>query len=59
MGTLTRQSKVEESERVANTCGLLTEAITQIGHVQTRNRGTIGGKHCSCRSKCPSSHLPC
>lgn len=43
IGTLTRQSKVEESEMVANTCGLLTDAITQIGHVQTRNRGTIGG----------------
>jgi 2-furoyl-CoA dehydrogenase FAD binding subunit len=43
IGTLTRQSEVEKSEMVANVCGLITEAITQIGHVQTRNRGTIGG----------------
>lgn len=43
IGTLTRQSTVEQSEIVADVCGLLTEAVTQIGHVQTRNRGTIGG----------------
>jgi 2-furoyl-CoA dehydrogenase FAD binding subunit len=55
IGTLTRQSTVENSEMVADVCGLLTEAITQIGHVQTRNRGTIGG---SIVHADPSAELP-
>ncbi|OES45435.1 FAD binding domain-containing protein [Domibacillus iocasae] len=55
IGTLTRQSDVEQSEMVANVCGLLAEAITQIGHVQTRNRGTIGG---SIVHADPSAELP-
>jgi len=55
IGTLTRQSKVEKSEIVANACGLLLEAITQIGHVQTRNRGTFGG---SIVHADPSAELP-
>lgn len=55
IGTLTRQSAVENSEMVADVCGLLTEAITQIGHIQTRNRGTIGG---SIAHADPSAELP-
>lgn len=55
IGTLTRQSTVEKSEIVANACGLLTEAISQIGHVQTRNRGTFGG---SIVHADPSAELP-
>lgn len=43
IGALTRQSDLERSDKIAKYCNLLSEAIPQIGHVQTRNRGTVGG----------------
>lgn len=43
IGALTRQSDVESSEIIGKYCGLLKKAINHVGHVQTRNRGTIGG----------------
>ncbi|PLS16020.1 xanthine dehydrogenase family protein subunit M [Bacillus sp. M6-12] len=43
IGTLTRQSEVEHSLLIKEKCGLLSEAVPFIGHVQTRNRGTFGG----------------
>ncbi|WP_017729039.1 FAD binding domain-containing protein [Halalkalibacterium ligniniphilum] len=55
IGTLTRQSVVETSEEVKKYCGLITEAIPKIGHVQTRNRGTFGG---SIVHADPSAELP-
>ncbi len=43
IGTLTRQNRVETSDLIRQHIGLLSEAVPFIGHVQTRNRGTIGG----------------
>lgn len=43
IGAMTRQREIEFSDIVAKHCPLLSEAILQVGHRQTRNRGTIGG----------------
>jgi 2-furoyl-CoA dehydrogenase FAD binding subunit len=43
IGALTRQAEVEKSDTIHKHLGLLSEAVPYIGHVQTRNRGTIGG----------------
>ena len=43
IGAMTRQRAVETSAVVRERCPLLAEAMPQIGHVQIRNRGTIGG----------------
>ena len=46
IGAMTRQRDIEFSDLVKVKCPLLHEAIMQIGHRQTRNRGTIGGSLC-------------
>jgi carbon-monoxide dehydrogenase medium subunit len=46
IGAMTRQRDLELSEVVRRRCPLLHEAIRQVGHVQTRNRGTVGGSLC-------------
>ncbi|MEJ9151465.1 xanthine dehydrogenase family protein subunit M [Bacillus smithii] len=43
IGALTRQAEVERSDVIQKHLGLLSEAVPNIGHVQTRNRGTFGG----------------
>ncbi|MEE2954859.1 MAG: xanthine dehydrogenase family protein subunit M [Pseudomonadota bacterium] len=43
IGAMTRQRELEFSEIIKKKCPLMYEAIFQIGHRQTRNRGTIGG----------------
>src|SRR5665213_1585305 len=43
LGAMTRQRDIEFSDIVRERCPLLYEAIAQIGHRQTRNRGTVGG----------------
>jgi aerobic carbon-monoxide dehydrogenase medium subunit len=43
LGPMTRQRAVETSAAVAAACPLLVDAIRHIGHVQIRNRGTVGG----------------
>ena len=55
IGAMTRQRAVETSALVRAHCPLLTEAMPQIGHVQIRNRGTIGG---SLAHADPASELP-
>ncbi len=55
IGAMTRQRQVERSADTANGWPLLTEAIRYIGHVQIRNRGTIGG---SLAHADPSAELP-
>ncbi len=42
-GALTRQRAAERSPLVAERCPLLRDALRLVGHVQIRNRGTIGG----------------
>jgi aerobic carbon-monoxide dehydrogenase medium subunit len=46
VGAMTRQRELEFSDLVARRFPLMHEAIQQIGHRQTRNRGTIGGSLC-------------
>ncbi|GAX90025.1 FAD binding domain-containing protein [Effusibacillus lacus] len=43
IGALTRQREVERSGLVREKSPLLSEAVPFIGHMQTRNRGTVGG----------------
>jgi CO/xanthine dehydrogenase FAD-binding subunit len=42
-GACTRQCLVERDEALAARVPLLRQALAWVGHVQTRNRGTIGG----------------
>jgi carbon-monoxide dehydrogenase medium subunit len=46
IGAMTRQRELEFSELIRTRLPLMQEAILQIGHRQTRNRGTIGGSLC-------------
>jgi aerobic carbon-monoxide dehydrogenase medium subunit len=46
IGAMTRQRDIEFSEVVRARCPLMHEAILQVGHRQTRNRGTLGGSLC-------------
>ena len=46
IGAMTRQRDVEFDERVRARSPLMHEAVLQVGHRQTRNRGTIGGSLC-------------
>jgi carbon-monoxide dehydrogenase medium subunit len=46
IGAMTRQRDLEFSDLVARSCPLMHEAIRQVGHRQTRNRGTLGGSLC-------------
>jgi 2-furoyl-CoA dehydrogenase FAD binding subunit len=43
IGALTRQRDVEKSSLIQDKSPLLSEAVPFIGHMQTRNRGTVGG----------------
>ncbi|HZR69086.1 MAG TPA: xanthine dehydrogenase family protein subunit M [Burkholderiales bacterium] len=46
IGAMTRQRAIEFSDLVRERCPLMHEAILQVGHRQTRNRGTLGGSLC-------------
>jgi carbon-monoxide dehydrogenase medium subunit/2-furoyl-CoA dehydrogenase FAD binding subunit len=52
---MTRQQDILESPLVAEAAPLLQKAATQVGHLQTRNRGTVGG---SVAQADPSAELP-
>ena len=52
---MTRQREIEFSDVVASRCPIMIEAILQVGHRQTRNRGTLGG---SLAHLDPSAELP-
>src|SRR4029453_7184960 len=55
IGTMTRQRQLERSEEVKNGWPLLHEATGFVGHIQIRNRGTVGGSLCHAY---PSAELP-
>ena len=55
IGGMTRQRAVETLALVRERCPLLADAMPQIGHVQIRNRGTIGG---SLAHADPAAELP-
>jgi carbon-monoxide dehydrogenase medium subunit len=46
VGAMTRQRDLEFSEIVKASFPLIHEAILNVGHRQTRNRGTVGGSLC-------------
>lgn len=43
IGACTRQVTIERDDALASRVPLLREALAWVGHVQTRNRGTVGG----------------
>ena len=55
IGAMTRQRALERSQEVGAGWPLLREAAGYIGHVQIRNRGTVGG---SLAHAFPSAELP-
>ena len=55
IGAITRQRDLERSTLIAERWPLLREAASYIGHVQIRNRGTVGG---SLAHAFPSAELP-
>ena len=55
LGAMARQRAVETSALVRQRCPLLAEALPQVGHVQIRNRGTVGG---SLAHADPAAELP-
>jgi carbon-monoxide dehydrogenase medium subunit len=55
IGAMTRQRDLEFSDLIRRRCPLMSEALTQIGHRATRNRGTIGGSLCHLD---PAAELP-
>jgi CO/xanthine dehydrogenase FAD-binding subunit len=54
-GACTRQVMVERDDLLAARVPLLRQALAWVGHVQTRNRGTVGG---SLAHADPSAELP-
>jgi carbon-monoxide dehydrogenase medium subunit len=46
IGAMTRQRDIADSPLIQRRLPLMTEALTHVGHRQTRNRGTIGGSLC-------------
>jgi CO/xanthine dehydrogenase FAD-binding subunit len=55
IGAGTRQAAIERDDELAGAVPLLRQALEWVGHVQTRNRGTIGG---SLVHADPSAELP-
>ena len=55
IGATTRQRQLERSAEVAQRWPLLRDATAFIGHIQIRNRGTVGG---SLAHAFPSAELP-
>jgi carbon-monoxide dehydrogenase medium subunit/6-hydroxypseudooxynicotine dehydrogenase subunit alpha len=55
IGAITRHSALERSAEVARRVPLLTEAVRLVGHLQIRNRGTVGG---SVAHADPAAELP-
>ena len=54
-GACTRQRVIERDEALASRLPLLRQALVWVGHVQTRNRGTVGG---SLAHADPAAELP-
>ena len=55
IGAMTRQRELERSDLLFQRCPLMRKALLQVGHRQTRNRGTIGGSLCHLD---PAAELP-
>jgi carbon-monoxide dehydrogenase medium subunit len=55
IGAITRQRALERSAELEQACPIFREALDNVGHFQTRNRGTIGGSLCHLD---PAAELP-
>lgn len=55
VGAMTRQRVIERSDVIARRLPIMAEALREVGHLQTRNRGTIGGSLCHLD---PAAELP-
>lgn len=55
IGAMTRQHDLQASALLQRRCPLMIEALRQVGHRPTRNRGTIGGSLCHLD---PAAELP-
>jgi carbon-monoxide dehydrogenase medium subunit len=55
IGAMTRQRALERSEEAQRACPVMVEALRSVGHIATRNRGTIGG---SLSHLDPAAELP-
>jgi carbon-monoxide dehydrogenase medium subunit len=55
VGAMTRQRRLERDEPLAKLCPIVREALREVGHFQTRNRGTLGG---SLSHLDPAAELP-
>ena len=55
IGAMTTQRTTELSEEVGGTCPLIVQALRHVGHLQIRNRGTVGG---SMAHADPAAELP-
>ncbi len=55
IGACTRQCVVARDDALAARVPLLRQALAWVGHVQTRNRGTVGG---SLAHADPAAELP-
>ena len=55
VGALARQRTLERSALAASCCPVLPECLSVVGHVPTRNRGTVGG---SIAHADPAGELP-
>ena len=55
VGAMTRQRALERDARLAELCPIVREALAEVGHFQTRNRGTLGG---SLAHLDPAAELP-
>ena len=55
IGAMSRQRALEKSDLLQQRCPLMRKALRQVGHRQTRNRGTIGGSLCHLD---PAAELP-
>ncbi len=55
IGAITRQRAVLESETLRQRAPIFAEALHHVGHLPTRNRGTIGGSLCHLD---PATELP-
>jgi carbon-monoxide dehydrogenase medium subunit len=55
VGAMTRQRALERDRELQRLCPILGEALREVGHFQTRNRGTLGG---SLSHLDPAAELP-
>ncbi len=55
VGAMTRQRVLERDRELQRLCPILGEALHEVGHFQTRNRGTLGG---SLSHLDPAAELP-